>query len=675
MKKGFEKIKKKIKKIDYKKIKKEVIKYLKTNVLTLSFLGSNIINGILLRFLTVKNYLNFKPILGDLIILLVVITFAYLIKPKNQFKYYLTWSIIFTIECVANCIYFGNYMSFISFSLIKTSSQLGGYTDAVASILEIKDFIFIWQIIFMIMIHKNLKNKKYYDDVEKIEIGRVRILVTAILCLFFGLIFISTLTAKDYSRLAKQWDRRYTVMEFGVYTYQLNDLISTIRTSMSSLSNSDDAYNEFLDLLAERKEEETHTNKYTNIFQGKNVLVIHAESFQGFTMNLKFNGEELTPNMNKLASEGIYFSNFYTEESIGNSSDSEFTILTSLLPVSNGTVFVNYFDREYESIAKLLKEKGYYTFSMHGNVASAWNRRNAHKSLGYDKFYAYKDAYEIDEELGLGLSDKSFFRQSSEIIKDIKENNGNFYGTLIMLTNHTPFTSLVDTEYNDDYLVDIKNGDEVIPYLEGTKMGNFLKCVNYADSAIGEFIEELDANGVLDDTVIVIYGDHDSKIKKTEFENLYYNEHINDVLIDKNNKLDVVDSFTYEINRKVPFIIWTKDMAGSEYNEEITKVMGIIDVMPTLGNMLGVKNEFALGHDIFDINENVVVFPNGSFITDKVYYDNSSEEYRQLDINSSVSIEYLTDAGEYANRLVSVSNNIITHDLIKKYRKEQKLFE
>ena len=675
MKKGFEKIKKKIKKIDYKKIKKEVIKYLKTNVLTLSFLGSNIINGILLRFLTVKNYLNFKPILGDLIILLVVITFAYLIKPKNQFKYYLTWSIIFTIECVANCIYFGNYMSFISFSLIKTSSQLGGYTDAVASILEIKDFIFIWQIIFMIMIHKNLKNKKYYDDVEKIEIGRVRILVTAILCLFFGLIFISTLTAKDYSRLAKQWDRRYTVMEFGVYTYQLNDLISTIRTSMSSLSNSDDAYNEFLDLLAERKEEETHTNKYTNIFQGKNVLVIHAESFQGFTMNLKFNGEELTPNMNKLASEGIYFSNFYTEESIGNSSDSEFTILTSLLPVSNGTVFVNYFDREYESIAKLLKEKGYYTFSMHGNVASAWNRRNAHKSLGYDKFYAYKDAYEIDEELGLGLSDKSFFRQSSEIIKDIKENNGNFYGTLIMLTNHTPFTSLVDTEYNDDYLVDIKNGDEVIPYLEGTKMGNFLKCVNYADSAIGEFIEELDANGVLDDTVIVIYGDHDSKIKKTEFENLYYNEHINDVLIDKNNKLDVVDSFTYEINRKVPFIIWTKDMAGSEYNEEITKVMGIIDVMPTLGNMLGVKNEFALGHDIFDIDENVVVFPNGSFITDKVYYDNSSEEYRQLDINSSVSIEYLTDAGEYANRLVSVSNNIITHDLIKRYRKEQKLFE
>ncbi len=310
---------------------------------------------------------------------------------------------------------------------------------------------------------------------------------------------------------------------------------------------------------------------------------------------------------------------------------------------------------------------------MHANVASAWNRKNAYKSLGYDKFYAYTDDYEIDEVLGLGLSDKSFFRQSSEIIKDIKANNGNFYGTLIMLTNHTPFTALVDTEYYDDYNVDLDINGEVIPYLEGTKMGNFLKSVNYADQAIGELIQELKENGVLDNTVIVIYGDHDSKIKKSEFENLYYNEHIDDVLINKNEKLEVVDNFTYEINRKVPFIIWTKDMAGSEYNEEITKVMGIIDVAPTLANMFGVKGEFSLGHDIFNVQDNVVVFPDGSFITDKVYYDSSSEEYRQLDINSSISIDYLTTNQEYANKLLSISNNIITHNFIKRYRHEQNI--
>lgn len=674
MKKGLKKIKKCFKNIDYNNIKKQVCVYLKTNILTITFLIGNIINGIILRYLTVKNYFNIKPILGDLVILLVIISFAYLIKPKNQFKYYITWSIILSIVCIANCIYYSNYISFISFSLLKTSSQLGGYSDAVTSILELKDFIFIFEIIILIIVHNKLKKKKYYDKVKEIEVGKVRILVTACLCLFFGLIFIATLTSKDYSRLAKQWDRRYTVMEFGIYTYQINDLVSTIRTNISSLSNSSEFYDEFLEYFRDKNTEE-HSNKYTNLFQGKNVLVIHAESFQGFTMNLKFNGEELTPNMNRLASEGIYFSNFYTQESIGNSSDSEFSLLTSLLPVSSGTVFVNYFNREYETITDLLRKNGYYTFSMHGNVASAWNRRNAYNYLGYDKFYAYTDSYEIDETLGLGLSDKSFFRQSSDIIKDIKENNGNFYGTLIMLTNHTPFNSLVDTEYYDDYLVDIKNNEEIISYLEGTKMGNYLKCVNYADSAIGEFINELDYNGVLDDTIIVIYGDHDSKIKKSEFERLYYSEYINDISIDSSKNIDVIDNFSYEINRKVPFIIWSKDIIGSEYNEEITKIMGIIDVMPTLGNMLGVKNEFALGHDIFNIEDNVVVFPDGSFITDKIYYDGASEEYRQIDINSSVSIDYLMNNQNIANKMISVSNNIITYDFIKKYREEQNLFE
>ena len=674
MKKGFKKFKNYLKIIDYKKIKKEVNIYLKTNILTITFLITNIVNGIILRYFTVKNYFNIKPILGDLVILLVIISFCYLIKPKHQFKYYMPWSIIFTLICIVNCVYYSNYISFASFSLLKTSSQLGGYTDAVTSILELKDFIFIFGIIILVFVHNKLKKRKYYDKVNEIEVGRVRIFVTACLCMFFGLIFIATLTGKDYSRLAKQWDRRYTVMEFGVYTYQISDLVATIRTSISTLSNSSEEYDEFLKYFQNKNNDE-HNNKYTNIFQGKNVIVIHAESFQGFTMNLKFNDEELTPNMNRLASEGLYFSNFYTEESIGNSSDSEFSLLTSLLPASSGTVFVNYFNREYESITNLLKNKGYYTFSMHGNVASAWNRRNAYNYLGYDKFYSYKDDYDIDEVLGLGLSDKSFFRQSANIIKNIKENNGNFYGTLIMLTNHTPFNSLVDTEYYDDYLLDIKGENENIPYLEGTKIGNFLKCVNYADSAIGEFIEELDENGVLDNTVIVIYGDHDSKIKKSEFEKLYYSEYIDDVSIDSSKNIGIIDDFTYEINRKVPFIIWTKDMAGSEYNEEITKVMGIIDVMPTLGNMFGVKNEFALGNDIFNIDDNVVVFPNGSFITDKVYYDGSSQEYRQLDLNSSVSIDYLTENQEKASKMITISSNIITYDFIKKYREEIKLFE
>ena len=71
-----------------------------------------------------------------------------------------------------------------------------------------------------------------------------------------------------------------------------------------------------------------------------------------------------------------------------------------------------------------MKEKGYYTFSMHANNADFWNRRAMHESLGYDKFYS-KETYktEGEEMIGLGLSDKSFFKQSVEKLKKIKHLN------------------------------------------------------------------------------------------------------------------------------------------------------------------------------------------------------------------------------------------------------------
>ena len=105
-------------------------------------------------------------------------------------------------------------------------------------------------------------------------------------------------------------------------------------------------------------------------------------------MELSFNGEEVTPNLNKLANEGIMFTNFYSQVGVGTSSDAEFTFSTSLMPSSSGTVFVNYFNREYVTIQKLFKEQGYYTFSTHANTGDFWNRSTMHKNMGYDDFYS-----------------------------------------------------------------------------------------------------------------------------------------------------------------------------------------------------------------------------------------------------------------------------------------------
>ena len=653
----------------FKKGFKKLKNYIKTNILMATFIITSVINGFLVRFFTVQNYFAIKPIFADLVVLLIVTAFGYFIKPKHQFKYFLVWSIIFTFVCILNTVYYGNYISFASISLIKTATELGGYTDAVfENILELKDFIFLWQIFTLSFVHIQLKRKKYYDRVKEIEKGKVRFLNTCVVSLITVGFFISMLSSVDISRLNKQWNRPSIVMEFGIYFYQVNDVFTSIKTTVNEMFGYDDAYKTFREYY-EIKEDTKDYNKYTDLFKGKNVIVIHGESIQGFTMNLKFNGQELTPNLNKMANEGIYFSNFYAQESVGNSSDTEFTSLTSLLPSSSGTVFMNYFNRNYESILKLLKEKNYYTFAMHANNGSAWNRNVTYKYLGYDDFYYYTKDYDIDEVIGLGLSDKSFFRQSVEKIKEISNTHANFYGTLVMLTNHTPFS---DTD-NFEYSVDIKtkneeNDEEIItPFLEGTKVGNYLKSVNYADSAIGYLFELLEENGLLDNTVIVLYGDHDAKLKKSDLNKLFESEYYDSLLIDPNNKIETLDEFTYELNRKVPFIIWSKDIKDTKYSIKSNQVMGMIDMMPTLANMLGVKPKYALGHDILSIKDNVVVFPSGNWMTNKIYYNSAKNTFRQLDYDSSIEVNYIDYYNKYAEELIKVSNGIITYDLIKAY--------
>lgn len=659
------------------KIKNINIKeYCKKNILFITFTISSIINGFLLRTLTVKNYLDIRPILADTALVLIIGSFGYLIKPKKRYIYYLIWSIIFSVICVINSMYYTNYLSYSSISLLATSLLIVDVGDAVVeNVMEIKDFCYLWEILIIILVHIKLCKKQYYNRINKnLKIFRNTI-ITGIL---FLIIFLITLTPTDIGRITKQWNREYIVMRYGIYTYQLSDMFASITPTINSMFGYDKNAKLFRDYYKQNKRNQ-ETNEYTNAFVGKNVLVIHAESMQQFAMETKINGVELTPNLNKLASEGLYFSNFYAEESVGTSSDTEFTFSTSLLPAISGTVAINYWDRDYPTIQKQFKEQGYYVFSMHGNNCTFWNRNLFHQSYGYDKFYCYTEAYNIDETIGLGLSDKSFFKQSVPYIKEISKEHKNWYGTMIMLTNHTPFSYI--GEYSDldvTYKYEEKQEDgtmvqKTYDYLEGTVIGNYFKSVHYADEALGQLMKDLEKNGLLDNTVVVIYGDHDAKIKKSEYE-YYYNYDFKTGTIKDTNDKDYhkVTDVEYEINRKVPLIIWTKD---NKISKEITTVGGMIDVQPTLDNMFGLYNKYALGNDLLSIKNNTVVFPDGNWITDKIYYNSQKEEATLIDKDYPINIEDIQEKNEQAEEKISVSNSIIVYDMIKSINDQMNLIK
>ncbi len=680
MKKKLIKFKDKIiKKLKKVKEEKMISNFFKDNRLFLVYVLVCVLNSTLLRFFTMptmENYLSFKPIIADIAVVTIIGSFSYLFKGKKRYVYLLVCAIIFTAICTINSAYYTFYTSFASVSMLSLTQYIGEVGDAVVeNVLQIKDLVYIFPLIFFIYYYHRLTKKdkyKIYTKEKRIRKFKNTIIAGGIVLL----LFIVSLSSLEISRFVKQWNREYIVMRFGIYMYQGNDIIASIQPKISAMFGYDDAKKEFTEYYKDRNDEQDYTNEYTNVLEGRNVIVIHAESLQGIAINRTFNGEEVTPNLNRLIKEGLYFNNFYSQVSVGTSSDTELTYNTSLMPTQNGTAFVSYFDRTYISTPSLLKDKGYYTFSMHANNGDFWNRRAMHESLGYDKFYS-KETYEVDDEnvIGLGLSDKSFFAQSVEKLKKISEEHDKYYGYIITLTNHTPFS---DTDKYGEFSVTMKttitNEDGTTeeieaPYLEGTKLGNYFKSVHYADEALGEFFSEMDEAGLLDNTAVIIFGDHDARLPRSEFNLMYnYDPATDDIKAEDDPTYVDYDSFDYELDRKVPFIIWTKDGA---VKGEVDYTMGMYDVMPTIGNMLGFYNKYALGHDIFETKgDNIVVFPNGNWVTNKMYYNSQKGEYKLLK-DEIIDENYITENNEYAEKLLDVSNKVIVFDLFNPNSEEE----
>ena len=405
-------------------------------------------NTILLRLFTTGNF-QLRSIFFDLGIIILLTAFYFIINKKRRKLYIWVTSFLMILICVVNSLYYNYYSSFVSVSLLATSVFVKDVGDAVVDmVVRPCDLSYLWLFIALFIKYKKLDN----DGSKSREYFKYGLLVTLISFVFGCALPPYT----SFSRLYKLWNRVMVFNSWGPYVYQIDDIVQSLKPTFNNIFGYDKALKDTNDYYLENQKKQIK-NEYSGMFDGKNVIVIHAESLQTFTLDMSFNGQEVTPNINKLTKEGIYFNNFYAQVGVGTSSDTEFTYATSLLPANNGTVFVNYYNNKFLTIQDLIKDKGYYVFSMHGNVGDFWNRETMHMNMGYDKFYS-KSSFVIDEEYGLGLSDQSFFRQVVPKIKEIKnEIDKPFYGTLITLTNHTPWRD-ADKYSNYDVSINGNNG-------------------------------------------------------------------------------------------------------------------------------------------------------------------------------------------------------------------------
>ncbi|MBS4534495.1 LTA synthase family protein [Clostridium sp. D2Q-14] len=630
---------------------KVCLNYLKNNIILIILVLGAIFNDIMLRALTLGDIFFWKPIISTMPMIMIPSMIALFFSYKKRNGIYLFLSVCVGLLNGMNYIYYQHYNSYLSFSLLKQLSQVKEVGDSVFKTLGPNVLFFVIPTIIMIVVIKRLNKSNFFDNIEEYKSKWEFIPPIVISAIIIGGVF-STLTDTDKSRIIKQWNRPYLVEQLGIYAYTTADFTKNLVSNNDSISEYEtEEASTVLEKLVDENLSKQETNEYTDIFKGRDVYVIHYESAQAFAMKQEFEDGPVTPFLNKMASEGLYFDNFYPQHSVGTSSDSEFTFNTSLLPINNGTVFMTHANREYESLQKLLKREGYYAMGMHGNNGDFWNRNSMYKTLGYDEFISKND-YVIDEEIGLGLSDKSFFRQSIQKIKEIKEEqNSPLMATLITLTNHYPFDDVG------------KYGEFNVGHLEGTAVGNYFKSFHYADEALQTFVEGMDEEGLLDNAIIVLYGDHHAKISASDYKKIYnYDEDTGEYYDKESSEYTAIDATFKKQLKRTPFIIWSKD---KKINETINTPMGMVDALPTLSNMLGILNPYQLGTDIMTAKDNTVIFPDGGWLNSKHYYSASSSKLYNFNDDTVIEDPKLIVTNEAIDEKIELSNNIIQNDLIK----------
>ncbi|NFE74553.1 DUF229 domain-containing protein [Clostridium botulinum] len=527
-------------------------------------------------------YFSPPVIWAHLAIIILVCSPIFLFKNKNQLKSALIIDIIITIIFIADIWYYRANGTFLSIRhLIHT--EIFNPTGKNLFNFRLVDLTFFIDFIILSIIYKFTKVK--YEQTEK----RLSLRVLKTLSIFLISSFIIGMghyfvdikkSVSGKSLFSLSWAPFQTFSDMSPLGYHGFDL-NFYKDKNKYLTNDD--INNIKNWLNNNKEN-IPDNKYKGMVEGKNLIALQVESLENFVINQKVYGQEITPNLNKLLSSSLYFDNIYEQNNSGTSSDADLLVNTSILPVREGTTVFSYPWAKYNSLQNLLSSKGYNTISTHAELPGNWNWSELHKSFGADKILDI-NMYNQDELIGLGLSDESYLKQVSEKLKDASQP---FYAFMTTLTSHGPFEMPDDKKYLD-----------LPKELDENMLGAYFQSVRYTDEAIGKFLKSLEENNQLDNTVIMIYGDHCGVHK-------FYEKDIKDSPLE--------GDWWKENYKKIPYIIYSKDLQ----QEVISKAGGQSDFLPTISYLLGIdRSKFensSMGRVLVNTERNATILNYGDIM-------------------------------------------------------------
>ncbi|MHC0037778.1 LTA synthase family protein [Pseudoneobacillus sp. C159] len=517
------------------------------------------------------------------------------------------------------------YNDFVTAPILFQFNNVGGLSASTVELMSPWDlFLFMDLVIVAMLLIKSgsiltvsTQSKRKY-----VSVGSALVVLT----IGLGLV-------KSVHLFSESYDRGQMVKSLGPLNYHLYDIALGIKAPLQRLIATE------ADVVTAQEYLQQKDSERTDLFgiaKGKNIVLISLESTQGFVINQKVNGKEITPFLNDLIEHSFYFDHVFDQTAQGKTSDAEFMIDTSLYPLASGSVFVRRPENTFYSLPHILKDnQPYYAAVFHGNVPTFWNRDVMYQTLGYDRFFSKEDYIVTDENsINYGIKDIPFFTQS---IKHLKKIPQPYYAKFLTLTNHFPF--LLDEH---DRFIDEADTDVDV-------VNRYVTTVRYMDQALETFFAKLKQEGMYENTVFVLAGDHYGISEK-------YEKGLSELLGEKN---DLVNHMNQQ---RIPLIIHVPGQEG----ETITTQGGEIDIRPTLLHLLGIKSEngYSFGHNLFTRDsDHPVIFRDGSFISQKYFYKNNlcynKKDGNVLDI--PVCKPYL----DKVRQELTLSDDIIIGDLLR----------
>lgn len=594
-------------------------------------------------------------------IVLNLITSVFKPKVNKIITYIITIALIIIFG--AQIVYYSMYEAIISFFSMMHGGQVTEFMEVIIDVVLRNWYgilLFIIPLIILIIL-----SKKKVITFEKNSIKQIAIKITSVLIIqLVALLCVNFINTDDmYSNKNLYYNihvPKVTANRMGLLTTMRLDLQRfifgfeeklSVQTNAIPKEEEKDSYNiTYIDFDKLIKNEEDNTikemhkyfssqeaskkNKYTGMFKNKNLIVLVGESFSSLAIR-----EDLTPNLYKLYKEGFQFDNFYTPIFPVSTADGEYITDTSLIPKEGVWSFLrvagNYMPYSY---ANVFEKQGYSSNAYHNHTATYYERDKYIETMGYNSYLA----------VGTGLEDRmdtsNWPNSDYEMVKNTVNdyiNNEKFMAYYMTVSGHMNYTKIGN-------MMVYRNWDQVkdLPY--SNKAKGYLAANIELDKAVGELLSRLEQAGKLEDTVIVISGDH-----------YPYGLTLGEI-----NELSTFERDDKFEKFRMPFLIWSGSMKGPI---KVEKIGSSLDVLPTVLNLFGAEfdSRLLMGRDILSDSDPIVIFSDRSFITDKGRYNSLTEQFTP---NEGVTVEegYVDKINTIIYKKYQMSRLILENDYYRK---------